>query len=53
VLALRVVIAAAISLEAVSAAGWQPATAALITGVLTWLVGTGRHDLAQPSSVTA
>ena len=49
VLALRVFIATAISFGAVAAAGWQPATVALITGVLTCLVGTGRHDLALPA----
>jgi hypothetical protein len=52
VLALRVVAAAAISLEVVVAAGWQPGTVALITGVLTCLIGTGRHDLARPAPPT-
>jgi hypothetical protein len=29
-------------------AGARPATPALITGALTWLVLTARHDLAPP-----
>lgn len=47
-LALRVLIAAALSAVAVAVAGSQPATPALITGALTWLLLTGRHDLAPP-----
>ena len=47
-LALRVLIAAALSAVAVAVAGSQPATPALITGVLTWLLLTVRHDLAPP-----
>jgi curved DNA-binding protein CbpA len=47
-LALRVAAAAAASLGCVLAAGARPATPALITGVLTWLVLTARHDLAPP-----
>ena len=47
-LALRAVAAAAASLGCVLAAGARPATPALITGVLTWLVLTARHDLAPP-----
>jgi len=47
-LALRAAIAAGISLGAVAVAGFQPATPALIVGALTWLVRTGRHDLAPP-----
>src|SRR5690349_16747843 len=47
-LALRVAAAATASLGCVLAAGAQPATPALITGVLTWLVLTARHDLAPP-----
>jgi curved DNA-binding protein CbpA len=45
-LALRVLIAAALSAVAVAVAGSQPATPALITGALTWLLLTARHDLA-------
>ena len=48
-LALRVLIAAALSAVAVAVAGSQPATPALITGALTWLLLTARHDLAPPS----
>jgi curved DNA-binding protein CbpA len=48
-LALRVLIAAALSAVAVAVAGSEPATPALITGALTWLLLTGRHDLAPPS----
>lgn len=47
-LALRVLIAAALSAVAVAVAGSQPATPALITGALTWLLLTARHDLAPP-----
>ena len=47
-LALRVLIAAAVSAVAVTVAGTQPATPALITGALTWLLLTARHDLAPP-----
>jgi DnaJ domain len=45
-LALRVLIAAAVSAVAVAVEGSQPATPALITGALTWLLLTARHDLA-------
>jgi DnaJ-like protein len=47
-LLLRVLIAAAVSAGAVIVAGGQPATAALIVGAVTWLLLTGRHDLAPP-----
>ena len=47
-LALRLAVAAAVSAVAVAVAGWEPATPALITGVLTWLLLTARHDLAPP-----
>jgi hypothetical protein len=40
--------AAAVSLGVALVAGTLPATPALITGVLTWLLLTGRHDLARP-----
>jgi hypothetical protein len=49
VLALRLAIVAAVSATAVAVAGPVPATPALITGALTWLVLTARHDLAPPS----
>jgi len=45
-LALRVLIAAAVSAVAVAVAGAQPATPALITGAVTWLLRTARRDLA-------
>jgi len=47
-LALRAVAAAAVSLGAVLVAGPRPATFALITGALTWLALTARHNLAPP-----
>ena len=47
-LALRVLIAVALSAVAVAVAGSQPASPALITGALTWLLLTARHDLAPP-----
>ncbi len=47
-LALRVLIAVAVGTIAVVVAGSQPATPALITGALTWLLLTARHDLAPP-----
>jgi DnaJ domain len=52
-LALRIAAATAVSAGSVLAAGPRPATAALITGALTWLVLTGRRDLApaRPSAV--
>jgi curved DNA-binding protein CbpA len=48
-LALRVAAVAAVSATAVAVAGPAPATPALITGALTWLLLTARHDLAPPS----
>jgi DnaJ domain len=47
-LALRVLIAAAVCAVAVTVAGAQPATPALITGAVTWLLLTARYDLAPP-----
>lgn len=47
-LALRVLAAIAVSTVAVTVVGWQPASTAVITGMLTWLVLTGRGDLAEP-----
>jgi curved DNA-binding protein CbpA len=47
-LALRLAAAVVIGAVAVLAVGWQPATAGLITGACTWLILTGRHDLAGP-----
>jgi curved DNA-binding protein CbpA len=48
-LALRIAAAVVASLACVLAAGARPATLALITGVLTWLVLTARRDLAPPA----
>jgi len=45
-LALRIAAAAAASTAAVAAAGPHPAAPALVTGVVTWLALTARHDLA-------
>jgi len=47
-LALRIAAAAAVSIGVALVAGARPATPALITGVLTWLALTARHDLAPP-----
>jgi curved DNA-binding protein CbpA len=47
-LLVRVAIAALVSAGVAIAAGAQPATPALIVGVATWLLLTGRHDLAPP-----
>lgn len=48
-LALRVAAAAAFCALVAVIAGWRPATPALFVGAVTWLVRTGRHDLAAPS----
>jgi curved DNA-binding protein CbpA len=45
-LAIRVLAAIIAGSLAVGAVGWQPATAAIITGAVTWLLRTGRADLA-------
>jgi curved DNA-binding protein CbpA len=47
-LALRLAVAAAASAATFAVVGWTPATPALITGFLTWLLLTARHDLAPP-----
>jgi curved DNA-binding protein CbpA len=47
-LLVRVAIAAAVSAGVAIVAGAQPATPALIVGAATWLLLTGRHDLAPP-----
>jgi DnaJ domain len=47
-LALRTAAALAACAAAVAAAGPHPAAAALVTGALTWLALTARHDLAPP-----
>jgi hypothetical protein len=45
-LALRILVAAAVGAVAVAVDGFQPATPAVITGAVTWLLLTARHDLA-------
>jgi curved DNA-binding protein CbpA len=45
-LAARLAGTVAVGALAVAAAGWQPASLAVITGALTWLLLTGRGDLA-------
>jgi curved DNA-binding protein CbpA len=49
VLLARLAATAAVTALAVIAAGWGPASAAVITGAVTWLVLTARHDLTPPS----
>jgi len=49
-LALRILAAAVAGAAAVLAAGPHPAAPALVTGAATWLILTGRHDLAPPGS---
>lgn len=44
-LALRVLAVVAAAWVAVATVGWQPASAAVITGALTWLLRTGSADL--------
>jgi hypothetical protein len=46
-LAFRLLAVAATGALAVAAAGWQPASLAVITGALTWLLCTGSSDLAR------
>jgi hypothetical protein len=48
VLAIRFVIVAAVGAVSAALVGFAPATPALLTGALTWLVLTARHDLAPP-----
>jgi hypothetical protein len=47
-LALRLAIAVALSATTIALVGLAPATPALITGAVTWLLLTARHDLAPP-----
>jgi curved DNA-binding protein CbpA len=47
-LAVRLLAAVAAGALAVAGVGWQPASFAVITGALTWLLLTGRSDLAGP-----
>jgi curved DNA-binding protein CbpA len=48
-LALRVLATASAGIAVAALAGSRPATPALITGALTWLALTARHDLAPPA----
>ena len=48
-LAIRLVCAAGVSYLCYAAIGWAPATPAIITGAVSWLVLTGRRDLAAGS----
>jgi hypothetical protein len=45
VLAVRVLVVTAVGLGSAALVGPAPATPALITGALTWLLLTARHDL--------
>jgi hypothetical protein len=46
-LGARALGAAAVGTIAVLAAGWTPGAIGVLTGTLTWLAATGRHDLAR------
>jgi hypothetical protein len=48
-LIFRLAATALVAVGAVITAGWLPATPAVITGAVTWLVLTARRDLAPPS----
>jgi len=45
-LALRLAVAASLGILIVTVNGWRPATPALLTGLIVWLVRAGRRDLA-------
>jgi curved DNA-binding protein CbpA len=46
-LASRAAVAAAVCAGAFLAAGWAPASIGVLTGALTWLVASGRHDITR------
>jgi curved DNA-binding protein CbpA len=48
VLAVRILVAAAVSAGAWVVAGWAPASLSVLAGALTWLIATGRHDITRP-----
>ena len=48
ILALRLLLAAAVTTVAVAAVGWQPATFAILTGAATWFAGTSGNDVVPP-----
>lgn len=50
-LALRLLIAVAVSCGSVVVAGIAPASLAIMTGALTWFVRTGRRDIAGPARI--
>jgi curved DNA-binding protein CbpA len=49
-LVLRAGAAVAVCAGAFAVAGWTPASLGVLTGALTWLAVTGRHDLTMCSS---
>lgn len=49
ILVLRVLLAAAAGATAVAAAGWQPASLAVLAGLATWVAATAGSDLAPPA----
>jgi len=49
ILAVRTAVAAAVSVGAVTVAGPQPASFALVAGAITWLARTGHRELAPPA----
>lgn len=49
ILVLRVLLAAAAGAIAIAAAGWQPASLAVLAGLATWLAATAGSDLAPPA----
>lgn len=48
ILALRLLLLAVVTTVAVAAAGWQPATLAIVTGLATWLLRTAGSDVVPP-----
>jgi hypothetical protein len=46
-LAIRVLLALAVCAGAFVIAGWAPASIGILAGAVTWLVTTGRHDIAR------
>lgn len=46
-LALRMAAATAVAAAAFFATGWSPSSIGVLTGVLTWLLATTRHDLTR------
>jgi hypothetical protein len=46
-LAVRVVLALAVCAGALVIAGWAPASIGILAGAVTWLVTTGRNDIAR------